>query len=680
MPIQTPILNNFTAGELTPLLDGRVDFNKYSNGCLQLENFKVMPQGGVTRRGGTQYINEIKDHAKTSRLIPFEFSVTQAYILEFGENYIRIFKDLGRIESGGSPVEVTTTYTEAELPDIQFAQSADILYLVHKDHAPAKLSRTSHITWTLSDISFVHEGTGFDKNPIEIEVGSTIVLVHHLGHGVETGTSITLSGLKCEGLTDSEVNSTHSITKVDSNLYEITVTTAATDPSNTHYTYTPGDKTGGSNGRALYPFSWAVRNYPQTIAFFEQRLWFAGTPNKPQTLWASKSGDYENLSQGPLDDDALEYTIATEQVNAIRWLSPGKSLLVGTAGGEFLVSASASEEAISPSNVRIVRQSTYGSAFTRPIRIADIVLYLQRAKRKIRQLVYNFESDSMISPDLTLLAEHITQGNIKEMALQQEPFQNVWYVLGNGGLLSMTYLRDQEIVAWSKHYLGGLDVEVESATVIPSSTSCSCDEIWLIVKRTIDSSTKRYLEVITPGLRDSENLDDSFFVDSGLSYDGTPISSVSGLDHLEGETISVLVDGATHPSVVVTSGSITLNASYSKIHAGLPYTSKLKTMKIESGAVTGSTAQGATKRISNVVLRLFRSLGVKIGTSETKLDLIPFRSSANSMDSSVGLFTGDKEIPLRSGYETDGHIFVQQDQPLPLTILALIPRVKTNGK
>ena len=680
MPIQTPIVNNFTAGELTPLLDGRVDFAKYSNGCSQLENFKVLPQGGISRRGGTLYINEVKDHTKVTRIIPFEFSTTQTYILEFGHNYIRFFKDLGRIESGGSPVEVATTYTASEIFDLQFAQSADTFYIVHKDHAPAKLTRTSHINWTLADITFTQEGTGLTKDPIEIEVGSADVLVHHIGHGVETGDSVTLSGLKCDGLVDSEVNDTHTITKIDSNIYEITVTTNATDPSNTHYTYTSGDKTGGTNGRAVYPFSWTTNNYPRSITFFEQRLWFASTPNDPQTLWASKSGDYENLSQGPLADDSLEYTIATEQVNVIQWLSPGKTLVVGTAGGEFIVSASSQEEAITPSNVRIVRQSTYGSAAVLPIRLADVVLYTQRSKRKIRQFVYNFESDSFVSPDLNLLAEHITIGGIKEIALQQEPSPTVWGILDTGELVGMSYLRDQEVIAWSKHYIGGTDVEVKSVAILPPPSNCSCDEIWLVVERTINGSTKQYLEVIRPGLRETEDITDAFFLDSALSYDGSPVSSVSGLDHLEGEIVSVLADGTVHPTRTISSGAITLNDSYSKIHVGLPFTSKMTTMNLEAGMVSGSTAQGAIKRISNIILRLYRSLGIKVGSSETKYDLIPFRSSAHTMDSSIGLFTGDKEVSLRSGYDTDGKVFVMQDQPLPLTILALIPRVKTNGK
>jgi len=671
MPIQTPIYNNFTAGELTPKLEGRVDFAKYQNGVSQLENFLVFPQGGVSRRGGSQFMGAVKDSTKATRLVSFEFSVTQTYILEFGHQYIRFYKDLGQIQSGSpaTAVEVTTTYTEAELFELQFTQSADILYIVHEKHPPAKLSRTSHTNWTLTDIVFTRNGSALTEDPIETINNSTAVLVTHMSHGIETGDSVTLSDLVCDGLVDTEVNTVHTVSKIDANNYEITVTTAANKDGNT----------GGKKGKALYPFTWTTNNYPRTIVFFEQRLWFAGTPNNPQTLWASRSSDYEDLTQGILDDDALEYTISTDQVNAIQWMSPGKVLIVGTLGGEFIVSASSTNEAVTPSNVRIVRHSTYGSAFVPPIRISDIVVYLQRAKLKLRQFVYDWQSDNFLSPDLTLLSEHISSSGIKEMALQQNPFQIIWVLRNDGVLGTMTYLRDQEVIAWSRQISGG-GGSIESMAILPAPDGDTHDEIWLIVNRIRNGTNYRYIEVIRPGLRESESIEDSFFLDSGLSYNGTPTSTVTGLSHLEGETVQILADGTVHPDAIVSAGSVSLNGLYSKIHVGLSYDSKMTTMKLEAGAPTGSTAQGATKRISNLVIRLYKSLGLKVGSSETNFDTISFRSSANAMGSSVGLFTGDKEIAFKSGYNTESRVFMKQDQPLPLTLLALIPRIKTNTK
>lgn len=586
MPVQQPILSNFTSGEWSPKMNGRVDLEKYFNACEKLENFVLFPQGGVERRGGTRFINEVKTNSSAVRLVNFEFSVSQAYVLEFGNNYIRVYKDLGVVVSGGSPVEISTTYTSAQLDDLQFTQSADTLYITHKDHYPSSLTRSSHTSWTLSNLAWSPAGSE--------------------------------------------------------------------------------------------PSEWTSGNYPQVVTFYEQRLWFAATPNEPQTLWASKSGDYTNMTQGSADDDALEYTIATDQVNAIRWLNPGKVLVIGTAGGEFIASASSLDEALTPTNVKIVRQSNYGSAFLPSIRLSDTVLYVQRASRKLRQFIYAFESDSYVSTDLTLLADHITESGIKDMTRQSVPNEIIWAVLEDGSLVSLSYLREQKVLAWAKHPFTGTDTSIESLTSIPSSEGIPFEEVWISVKRTIDGSTKRYIEVLRSGLSPTSAIEDSFYTDSGLSYEGSPVSSVSGLDHLEGETVSVLVDGTVHEDKVVTGGVIALNGSYSKVHAGLSFTSKLKTMNLEFAAPSGNTAQGKIKRISRVTVRFLRSLGGAIGSQEGNTDVFSFRSSADSMDSSVGLFTGDITVPFRGGHETEGQIYLEQSQPLPFTVLSLMPKVKTN--
>lgn len=590
MGVAHPIITNFTAGESSPRFNGRVDLGKYQNACKTMLNSIVFPIGGATQRGGTKFIAEVKDSTKKVRLIPFEFSTTQAYILEFGENYIRFYRNQGQIESAPStPYEISTTYTEAELDDIQFAQSADTMYIAHKDHAPAKLTRTGHTSWALNNITF-------------------------------TAT----------------------------------------------------------------PSTWAAANYPQTVAFFEQRLWWAGTPNEPQTLWASKSGDYENHTTGTGDSDALEYTIATDRVNVIQWLSPGKVLTVGTVGGEFIVSASAADEAITPTNVRIVRQSTYGSAKHMPIRISDVILFIQRAGRKLRQLVYQWDSDSYIAPDMSILSEHITVGGISQMAYQQEPFGISWIRRDDGVLLAFTYLRDQEVFAWSRNILGGVsdasgnDTKVETVATIPSTEVSDEDELWVVAQRYINGATKRYIEVMSPGLKDEWDQEDAFYVDSGLTYDGSPATTISGLDHLEGESVAVLADGAALAERTVSSGQITLDKAASKVHAGLGYRAIIEPMQLEAGAADG-TSQGRTKRISELAIRMYRTLGLKVGPDLNNLDTIYFRSSADSMDSPPALFTGDKFIPMPSGFDREANIVIVQDQPLPMTVLAIMPKVRTNG-
>ena len=427
---------------------------------------------------------------------------------------------------------------------------------------------------------------------------------------------------------------------------------------------------------ALGAFS-DVTGYPAAVAFYEQRLVFASTTTQPQTLFFSVGGSFEDFSSGVDADDALTYTLGSNQVNIIRYLQAGRVLLVGTSGGEFVVTSS-EDAPLSPTNAVVKRQATYGSADIQPVQVANVTLFVQRAKRKLRELVFDLNTDSYQAPDMTILAEHITAGGIKEMALQQEPDNVVWCVLENGKFAGMTYRREENVIAWHEHLIGGVfgsDAfgHVESVATVPGDLNE--DDTYIVVKRTIGGATKRYIEYFS-SFEFGDDVEDAFFVDSGLTYSGSAATSISGLNHLEGQSVSILANGATHPNKTVSSGAISLDFSVTKAHIGLGFDSTLQTMRIEAGGTEG-TAQGKTKRIHEVVLRLFRTVGVKVGSSETELDRIPFRSSAQAMTKAIPLFTGDKEIEFRGGFDTDGFVVIQQDQPLPLTVIGIFPRLIT---
>ena len=557
-----PFQSNFTAGELSPRLEGQVDFKKYFNGCSKLTNMIVYPHGGATRRGGTHFASEVKDSTKEVRLIPFEFNVTQAYVLEFGNQYIRFYKDNGQIQSGGSAYEISTPYLEAELPELHIAQSADVMYICHSNHAPRKLSRTGHTSWTLS-----------------------------------------------------------------TPLFQWNVSS-------------PWNSTDG---------------YPRTVSFYEQRLFFAGTSAKPQTIWGSKTASYEDIRTGTNADDALEYAIATNKVNVIRWLQPSRDLIVGTGGGEFKVGRPQGEP-LTPSNVMVTQQTTYGSWTIPPVQIGNAILFTQRARRKIREFSYQYQSDGYTAPDMTLLSEHITTGYLKDMDYQQEPDSIVWSCTSDGKLLSMTYERPEDVVAWAEHAVGGDNVEIESVAVITNLTQ---DQLWVSVKRTVNGSTKRYIEYIDPNLN----------VDSGITGTvSTSTTSVGGLSHLEGQTVKIVINDAVFPDAVVSGGSIAISVPTGwtnvPIAVGLGYTSTLKTMRVEAGSQAGK-AQGRKKRWNEVMVRLLNTTGVKING-----DQIPFRTSTTPMSSGIGLFTGDKRV-TNLGWDRDGIIEIKQEQPLPMTILGI---------
>ena len=666
-------LTNFTAGELSPRLDGRNDLSKYPSGCKTLENFIVYPHGSAARRSGTQFISEVKTSANKTRLVPFEFSTTQTYILEFGNQYIRIYKDKGQVQSGGSAVEIATPYLTAELFDIKFAQSADVMYIVHPNHAARKLSRTSHINWTLTQIDFTKgpmqdpNTTTTTLNPGQTAVGTGVSLVASATTGINGGAGFASTDVGRFVFLHGGYAKITAFTDTTNVTIEILTTLSAS--------------TATENWR-LGAFS-NTTGHPSTVTFFEQRLVFAGTTEQPQTVFFSKSGDYENMDAnigGTIaDSDAIIYTIASNQVNAIRFMTATRTLIIGTAGGEFSVSGGGSDVAITPTNILIKKQSNHGAANLDALAVGNVTLFMQRARRKMRELAYNFDVDGYIAPDMTILAEHITEGGITQMAYQQEPNQIIWLVRGDGELVGFTYQREQQVTAWHRHIFGGAfgsgKAVCESVAVIP--TDDTEYEVYVIIKRTINGATKRYIEVLNTF--DFTNTDNTTFnfLDSQLDYNGSATTTISGLSHLEGQTVSILADGATHADKVVSSGSITLDRSSTKVKVGLSYTSLLQTMRIDAGARDG-TSQSKTKRIYEITIRLFESVGVEVGPDLNNLERIPFRSSANAMNQGITPFTGDKEVEFRGNYETDGFVFVRQTQPLPLTILSLYPRLVTN--
>ena len=648
---------SFTAGELSPRMEGRTDFQKYYSAGTIIENFVVQPHGPVTRRPGTYFVKEVKDSTKKTRLIPFAFSTTQTYILEFGNQYIRFYKDKGQIQSGGSAYEIATPYLEAELFDIKFAQSADVMYVCHKNYPVKKLSRTGHTAWTLTNVNFT-------KGPYMAENLTTTTIT---ASGTTGSITLTSSAaifastdvdrlIKLNGGHAKITNFTNTTTVTATTTVNLTATTATTAWSLGYFT--------------------SVNGYPSTVSFFEQRLVFGGSTVFPQTLWFSKSGDYENFESGTDDDDAMTYTIASNQVNAITSLKATRTLIVTTTGGEFTVTSGATQDAVTPTNLNIRKQSNYGAAYVDALSIGNQTLFLQRAKKKIRELAYNFDSDGYLAPDLCILSEHITNSGIVAMDYQQEPFSIVWCVRTDGVLVGMTYNRTQDVVAWHRQIFGGSfnggNAVCESVSVIDGVAGE--DEVWLIIKRTINGTTKRYIEYLTDYDFNS-SLTQFHFLDSGLSYSGAATSTLTGLNHLEGQTVSLIVNGATHPTRTVTGGSISLEREATTAKVGLNYVSTLQTMRLDEGYK--GTDQTKTKRIFDVTVRFYETVGAKIGPNANTLDEIPFRDSSAPMDQPVPLFTGDKELEFPADYGSDGFVMVKQEQPLPMTILAIYPRLET---
>ena len=716
MPKVSPMQMSFNAGELSPQLDGRIDIEKYKKGCRILENFIPKIHGPASKRTGTRHVAEVKDSSKTVKLVSFEFNVEQAYILEFGDLYMRVYKNGGQVLSGGV-YEIATPYAHTELSDLHFAQSADVMYLAHPLHAPQKLGRLDHDDWSIDPVDF--DWVAFNEENTE----DTTITASAVTGAITLTSSVALftadhvgAHFKLIEVIESKANkweAAKSVTSGDFRVYEgnlykatSTGTTSIRPPIHDEGVESDGTVTwefqhDGSGYAEVTSFTsttvvnatvikqlpdsslsptkkWAEgawsdhQGYPKAVAFYEDRLWYAGTSLKPQTLWASVSGDYENQKSGTKDDDALNYTINSQEVNVIEWLAPGKLLIIGTSGGEFIASGSSPDAAITPTSVRITRQTTYGSASTRPYRIGNVVLFIQRSGQKIREFVYQFDSDSYVAPDMTILANHVLEGGAVDLAYQQEPSQILWMPRADGQLIGLTYERAEEVVAWHRHILGGEGL-VESAATIPHWDGDQ-DSTWLVVKRNINGVDVRHIEYFEKELTGL----DAFYVDAGLSYSGSPITVVSGLGHLEGETVRVLADGAVHPDLVVSSGSVTLQLAASDIHIGLGYDATIKTMRIEAGAAEG-VAQGKEKRITNITIRMSNTgSGLFYGPDVSDLLEVSFRDTNDLMDTAVPLMTGDTDLlPWGNGYDSDAYVTIQHRSALPCTIVSLMMQVHT---
>ena len=902
-------------------MEGRTDFQKYFSGCTKLENFVVLPHGPATRRPGTYFVSEIKTSANKTRLIPFEFSTEQTYILEFGNQYIRFFKDNGQITEGDKTItaitkanpavvtssshgysngdfvtitsvvgmtevngktfkvadkttntfelqdvdgndinsssyttyssagtankiyQITTSYTTAQLFDLKFAQSADTMYICHSSHEVSKLTRTGHTSWTLSEVDFAETGPYMDAN-------TTTTTITPASSG--TGTSVNFTASAIVGINGGVGWATTDVGRILKFNSGEAVITGRTNTTVVVCTITKAfANTDATASWQLGSFS-DTTGHPSSVSFFEQRLVFASTTDQPQTLFFSKSGDYENMTSGTNASDAMVYTIASNQVNAIKSLKATRTLICMTTGGEYAVSSGSAQDAITPTNINIRKQSNYGSAGVDALSIGNATIFLQRAKRKIRELAYNFDTDGYQAPDMTILSEHITESGITQMDYQQEPYSVVWCVRTDGVLAGLTYNRLEQVVAWHRHIFGGKsdttkniiqqqisftsnssNVSTGSNTITISSHGLSTgdpiyyyagsnaigglnnsslyytiasdsntiklattaanatagtaisltsapssdttqyiyqgvniqtdiiysvahglqsgeiiyydntgtsitglsentkyyvgkvddnqfqlyaksdlltpvnltaahtseqtdnilkhaevesvaiingdadeDQVWVIIKRWINGAVRRYVEYFTP-FNFSKDLTAFHYVDSGLTYSGGSTTSLTGLDHLEGEQVAIVGDGAAQNNKTVSSGAVTIDTSSEEAKIGLLYSSDLQTMRLDEGY--SETTQTKTKRIYDLSVRFHETVGASVGPNVDNLTAINFRDSSASMNLPVPLFTGDKFIEFDSDYGTEGLVYVQQPQALPMTILGIYPRLETEN-
>ena len=672
MADSSPIYTYFTSGELSPRLNGRIDMDKYYNGASTISNFVVLMHGGLTKRPGTRFIREIKTSSGSNsgaRLVPFVFSKTQAYVLEFGHNYIRFYKDEGIIVSSGTtPYEIATTYTAAQLDELEFVQSADILYIVHGSHEPAKLSRTGHTAWTLTDVDFKDgpynavngTSTTFSSSAttgsVTITASSSVFTANDVGRWIRMKAPDKWGAAEITGYTSGT---------------QVTASVHADFPIENASTTTKDWRLG-----AFY-----IGNYPTKATFYEERLIYANTDSHPNTVWGSVSGDFDTYSPSGADatiadSDGLNFTLSSDQVNQITGMYGGKYLHLFTKNGTFNMSSGSATQGLSPTTVQVINETNDGAADKKVIPASKSTLYIGKNKKRLREFAYNIDYDSYTSPDMTVLSEHLGFGNFEEAYFANYPNNVVWVRRGDGKLLGFTYYRNQDVTAWHQHTIAGTNAKVKSIATIPGVND-AYDTVYMIVERTINSATKQYVEFLEEEYReaDGHTKDDAFFLDSGLSYSGGSTTSISGLDHLEGETVTVLNNGAVESTKTVSSGAITLTNATTKCHVGLAYDAELESVNVEPKSQYGTT-QGKRGRIDKCIFRVFETVGLKAGPTSTSVDVVPFRTTTSTMSATTPK-TGDYTFLMPASYTTENKLYVKSDTPHPCTISAIMIQMST---
>ena len=822
MPVTRTFSRAFGGGEISPEMFGRIDDKKYQTGAATMRNFIAKPQGPAENRPGFAYVAEVKNSAQTVRLLSFTFSTTQTMVIEFGNEYFRfhtqgqplLYSDgaaynnstnysIGDIaKSGGvnyysrtgaqgqavsnsthwyamptnpNIYEVPHPYQEAELFDVHYVQSADVMTLVHPNHAPRELRRLSATKWELKTINFasplasptgvsvaayIPSSSSTNSDTYEAHeyvvtaVASNLVDESSQSNSGSVQNNIYVTGAK-NTITWNAVSgaSKYRVYKEQAGLYgfigEVTGTTIVDANIGPDFSRTP----------PIYENEFqTTNNFPGAVSYFEQRRVFAGTNNEPQSILMTKSGTESNMSFGrPIrDDDRIKFKVAAREANTIRHIVPLTQLLLLTGSAEWRVS-SINSDAITPTSISVKPQSYVGANNAQPVIVNNSMVYAAARGGHIRELGYNWQANGFITGDLSLRAPHLFDNlTITDMALAKAPIPIVWFISSNGKLLGFTYVPEQTIGAWHQHDTDGT---FESVATVSEGND---DVLYCVVKRTINGATKKYVERL--GTRLFDNARDCFFVDCGATYNGTNTDTnrtvtisggtnytrgesvtitanynlfnappslddvgdaivllsgsnyyrcnitatssatvatvkldvdlpaslrntgittyevarnvISGLNHLEGKTVSILADAAVHPQRVVSSGSITLDRASSVVHVGLEYESDLQTLPL--ALQVEAFGQGRVKNLNHVWLRVLESSGIFAGPSADKLIEAKQRTT-EPYGAPPRLKTEDIKIMLTPTWQDTGQLFVRQTDPLPLTVVGLTLEVAIGG-
>lgn len=450
-----------------------------------------------------------------------------------------------------------------------------------------------------------------------------------------------------------------------------TLTVVSPGKNYTNPTITITNAAGGS-GAVFGPAVLSGTDYPGAVSYFEQRRCFAGTAYRPQNIWMTKSGTESNMSYSlPVrDDDRISFRVAAREANTIRHIVPLGQLLLLTGSAEWRVT-SVNSDAITPSSISVQPQSYVGASNVQPVVINNTLIYGAARGGHVREMAYNWQASGFANGDLSLRAPHLFDGlDIVDMAYAKAPIPVVWCVSTSGKLLGLTYVPEQQVGAWHQHDTDGA---FESCAVVAEGLE---DALYCVVRRTINGVQKRYVERLHT--RRFDTLADAFFVDCGATYRGTPATTISGLDHLEGQKVAILADGAVHPPRTVQAGVVKLEHAASVAHVGLPITADVQTLPVVLGVNDGAFGQGRLRNINKVWLRVHRSSGLFVGPREDLLTEAKQRSD-EPYGTPPSIKTEEVCVAVSPSWGNDGQVFVRQSNPLPLTLVSMTLEAAVGG-
>lgn len=634
--------SNFTAGEISPNLLGRGDLKSYANGAGKLRNVFIHATGGVTRRPGLRYIDTARG---PGRLVAFEFNTEQVYLLVFTNGYMDVYRDGTKVH------EKATPWTAQQVSEFVWVQSADTLFVVHPDVEPRRITRTSHTDWTIATWAFLDQ-----QKPAEggDPAYDRIQQPHHkfadddvtIATNTSSGT-ITLTASANVFVAD------HVGTRMRLQNKEVVITTVASATSATATVKESLAGTVATKDWEEQAFS-DVRGWPTTVCFHQDRLVIGGSRDLPNRLWLSKSADLFNFDLGEgLDDEAIDFAILSDQVNAIRAVFSGRHLQVFTSGAEWMVTG----QPLTPDNLQLQRQTRIGSPVDRSVPPRDIdgaTIFVPRDGSGMREFLFADVEQAYQSTDLATTAEHLINAPVDQD--YDNARRHLHVVMADGSMATLTVYRAENVNAWSLQETAGT---FTSVAVVGGA-------VYVLVTRGDDTRIERF--------------DDSLSSDSAAdATNASPTQTWTGFNHLDGDTVHVLADGAPRDDAIVASGSITLSFNASQVEAGLGFEHIVEPMPpVLSSANSGL---GTKLRPISVTLRLRDTAAARLDVGRGYVD-VPFQSMGGSLlDQPPAPFTGDKTVRAL-GWRTVGPTplwSIRQDIPLPFTLLSVATKVAANG-